>query len=347
MHPWIVSAAVSAMLLLGSESANGQESSKAAEKAKDTPAGSKDTPGPAKPERAPIPSLEEMLTKALKDNPDIRVAEAKLREAEAELNRTRLQVTQKVIAFQRSLDSQRALTELVEKDYKRISNMRKTGIADKTTETDIQQRLAQAKAKLAEVEAELPFLLGKQLQASAVADPRQYLNLVPNVNFERSRVLTNVDYSPLNIRWELQPHILHSPVTLSTAAPTGSTTDKLRKALDTQIQLQFDNTTVGEVLEFLESKAGVSFRASGSKEREIAGLNIRLRFKDPVALAAALQALEDSHPGLRFVVRDYGVLLTWSDKIPPGATMVDALWKAERQKPKAPDTTPAKSDAKK
>src|SRR5205823_10488997 len=54
---------------------------------------------PAKPAQASEPTLEEMLTNALKDNPDIRVAEAKVREAEAELNRTRLQVTQKVLAF--------------------------------------------------------------------------------------------------------------------------------------------------------------------------------------------------------------------------------------------------------
>src|SRR5437868_10610793 len=45
-----------------------------------------------------VPRLEELLSRALKENPDIRVAETKLREAEAELNRTRLQVTQKVVA---------------------------------------------------------------------------------------------------------------------------------------------------------------------------------------------------------------------------------------------------------
>src|SRR5437660_3054330 len=43
------------------------------------------------------PTLEELLAKAAKDNPDIRVAESKVREAEAELNRARLMVTQKVV----------------------------------------------------------------------------------------------------------------------------------------------------------------------------------------------------------------------------------------------------------
>src|SRR5437588_11514314 len=44
-------------------------------------------------------SLEEALASALKNNPDIRVAESKVQEAEAELNRSRLQVTQKVVSL--------------------------------------------------------------------------------------------------------------------------------------------------------------------------------------------------------------------------------------------------------
>src|SRR5215831_13067285 len=50
--------------------------------------------------------LEEMLTEALKNNPDLRVAAANVTLAEAELNRTRLQVTQKVIALHAALLSQ-------------------------------------------------------------------------------------------------------------------------------------------------------------------------------------------------------------------------------------------------
>ena len=44
------------------------------------------------PPKTESAQLAEMLAVALKHNPDIRVAEAKLREAEAELNRTRLDV---------------------------------------------------------------------------------------------------------------------------------------------------------------------------------------------------------------------------------------------------------------
>src|SRR5215469_3745646 len=53
-------------------------------------------------------ALEEMLAEALKNNPDIRVAAAKLAEADAELNRTRLQVTQKVASLHHAILSQKA-----------------------------------------------------------------------------------------------------------------------------------------------------------------------------------------------------------------------------------------------
>src|SRR3984957_10391985 len=58
--------------------------------------------------------LEEMLEQALRNNPDIKVAEAKLHEAEAELNRTRLAVTQKVATLYAALDAARKGVEVAE-----------------------------------------------------------------------------------------------------------------------------------------------------------------------------------------------------------------------------------------
>src|SRR5437016_6331892 len=61
-----------------------------------------------KPSQPKTQSLEEVLARALKDNPDIRVAVTKVREAEAELHRTRLQVVQKVVVLRQNLDTQKA-----------------------------------------------------------------------------------------------------------------------------------------------------------------------------------------------------------------------------------------------
>ena len=67
--------------------------------------------GADKPKQEKPATLDEMLAKALKDNPDIRVAESKVREAEAELNRVKLQVMQKVVALRHSLESQKATVQ--------------------------------------------------------------------------------------------------------------------------------------------------------------------------------------------------------------------------------------------
>ena len=71
-------------------------------------------PAPVTEPPAPKPAqskLEEMLEKALKDNPDVRLAAAKLAEAEAELNRARLQVVHQVATAYQAIEAQKAAVE--------------------------------------------------------------------------------------------------------------------------------------------------------------------------------------------------------------------------------------------
>ena len=63
-------------------------------------------PKPQDPPKEKKPTqLEEWLSEALRNNPDIRVAEAKYREAEAELNRARMLAVQKVVTAQHNVDA--------------------------------------------------------------------------------------------------------------------------------------------------------------------------------------------------------------------------------------------------
>src|SRR5262245_61920500 len=65
-------------------------------------------------------TLEELLARALKEHPDIRVAEAKLKEADAELSRARVVVAQKVISFHASLVSARHQVEEARSEERRV-----------------------------------------------------------------------------------------------------------------------------------------------------------------------------------------------------------------------------------
>src|SRR5262249_39545516 len=105
--------------------------------------------------------LEEWLAQALKSNPDIRVAEAKQREAEAEWNRTRLLVMKKVTAHYHAWLAQKAAVQQAEANWNRISRLAKSAVISAEEVDKAQAELASAKAKLAEIEAELPYLIGK------------------------------------------------------------------------------------------------------------------------------------------------------------------------------------------
>src|SRR5260370_16028289 len=68
--------------------------------------------GDAKGAKTGASSLGELLAQALENNPDIRVAEAKVRETEAELNRIRMQIAQRVITLSQSLEAQKERVKL-------------------------------------------------------------------------------------------------------------------------------------------------------------------------------------------------------------------------------------------
>ncbi len=114
-------------------------------------------------------SLDQMLTIALKHNPDVRAARARLLAAEAELDRTRLTVLQKIIAYRERWSAQKASVAALTQETEAVQN---AAAQDDVPQPQKKQRaamLAAAKQKLAfeqarlrEVEAELPFLLGRQ-----------------------------------------------------------------------------------------------------------------------------------------------------------------------------------------
>jgi hypothetical protein len=319
---------------------NGQEPQPGPDKPKAPATGA---PGPEakKPDKPNEMSLEEMLNKAFKDNPDIRVAEAKVREAEAELNRARLQVTQKVIALHRALEAQRSLTELAQKNLDQVRRERKANDTDQNFGAMAQNRLAKAKEKLAEIEAELPYLIGNPPVADRKLDfsLSNLHELTPQLQFRPIR-RELIELKPFDITLDRRLPI-NWPFPAGPA--TGSKVDQLRKDLDKNMKVQFEDALFSEVIERIELTSGIAFRILDTKERDISFQKVTLKLKDSVTIGAALQALEDSFPGLRFIVRDYGVLVTWADKVPPGAMTVGTLWKSAQAQDSKPKAEPPKA----
>ncbi len=255
--------------------------------------------GSSAPRAAPpsVPSIENMLAAALKFNPEIRMAEAKLRDDEAELNRSRLRVMQKVIALHHTLQAHRAAVDGAEKKVQRLSEMVRRGANQPAVLQEAQQELARTRAKLDETRAELPYLLGKSSGLST-----EVIRTEPQIGTNRS---------PSRV--------------LSAAAAT-----KIHQALDTLVTVNYQDQPLGEILKDLQTKVpGVAFQRNLVL---VDLLPVKLTLKlGQVPLGAALLALGDTVPGLRVIIRDYGVLITWEHQIPlEGARLID-FWKPERQ----------------
>ncbi len=350
---WIPLVAALLVPLVGGNSVIGQQPPakdvKPAPKDKPAPPAN-GKPAPAHPEKSAVPSLQELLTQALKGNPDIRVAETKLREAEADLNRTRLQVTRKVVALHQALKNQQAQVEAAAAKYKyaeatlkRFTQLQKERATTQEVVTqevvDEQQAnldaakaaLMAAKATLAQTEAELPYLLGKYPQASSADSKAEQARLL---------YLQTIYQAQKQFDEWANSEALKGRQTASPPLPTAMA-DKIRKALNTPVKLEVDSAPLADVLAALGDKTGVSFHIKDTTGG-ISDQQVRLRLKEAVPLAAALQAIGDFLPDARFVVRDYGILVADQNDLPHGAVLVENFWKAEQAKEKP--ATPSQAE---
>ncbi len=138
--------------------------------------------------------------------------------------------------------------------------------------------LIDLKAKLARAQMELQFLGGQ-------APPATSASLAPST-------------APARVQAPLQ-------------IPHGLGLEKARQALRQFTRLEFVETPLKDVVEYLEDQHQVNIQIDGSalpdeKQRMPITTNIA-----GISLAAAFQRLEDEKFGeLKFVVRDYGVFLT-------------------------------------
>jgi len=282
------------------------------------------TPDSAKAKPAPKKSkLEEMLAEALRSNPDIRVAAANVALADAELNRTRLQVTQKVMSLHASLGAQKAEVAFRQTQYERFKKLAEQGSIDSKLVDEQQQRLMLAKAKLAELEAQMPALLGKTPTAyvrrlsMTFAPDGQTVGIGDSASIRLWDASTGKEITAFN-GWTVGLRLSKS----------GPMAERIRKALETPVKASYKNMKLLEVFKDLEKKApGLSLRYGSNIEN----IGVDMRFEEALPVSAILQAFADDFH-LLFVVRDYGILVVnlGQAKPPPGAMTVEEFL---RQKP--------------
>src|SRR5205807_6429888 len=104
--------------------------------------------------------LESLIAQALRNNPDVLAAEAKVREAEAELRRTKLVLALKLAEQRVAVDNQRRIVEGEQEEYAIYQQLLRTGQGSHTDASRAQQKLLLAKAQLAQAEAALNTTVG-------------------------------------------------------------------------------------------------------------------------------------------------------------------------------------------
>jgi hypothetical protein len=233
----------------------------------------------------PIPqTLDQTLSKAMENHPEVVTAKAKLRLAEAELNSKRMEVARKVADLWAERQKQLGILKMDEAEAKRTAELLKKG-ATSQMELDMSQRaLIDEKAKLSRLESELRYLIRN---SGPIVDQGS----------DSSKVLR-------------QPQV-----------PRGPMVEKIRQALATNSQLEFNKAPLGDVMDYLKGLHGIEVQldtpafedegidTEGKKPNFWVTINL-----NKIQLGAVLQAVEDRYPMLKFVIRDYGILVTTPDR---------------------------------
>jgi hypothetical protein len=363
MRRTAVEMAALAALLLGGALACGQPAAPPAAGAGGAPAAGAD-----KPKDAPAKSkLEEMLQKALQDNPDLRLAAAKVAEAEAELNRARLQVVQKVGAAYQAVEAQKAAVESAAAELQETSTAYKAATVSQATVRAAEQKLLDAKAKLAALETEMPYLIGKQPANNAVSASGAMMGammgggigspgaggITPGGGALEGRFgglggglgqggggLNQLGGGLGQLGGGLGAlgaglgGALGGDSAPKSVPVLGPTADRIRAALDKPFSLDVKEANLSEVIAnvstaFQKANPGLLIKCNFT-QGQLDEKPISVKF-DQMPFGAVLVWIEDSAPNSLVVVRDYGLVIAPNDQLPPGAPSLHDFWNAAGQ----------------
>src|SRR5439155_8889015 len=105
-------------------------------------------------------SVEQLLADALRNSPEIQLAEAKLREAEALLRQTRMSVMQKVLEQQTTVEAQKHKTSAAEANLQRLTKLFEKGMASSEELAKVKADVEAVKAAMKQAELTLNGLTG-------------------------------------------------------------------------------------------------------------------------------------------------------------------------------------------
>ncbi|MEN6405726.1 MAG: hypothetical protein ABFC77_04560 [Thermoguttaceae bacterium] len=215
------------------------------------------------------PTLEQLLTQAMDNNPRIAAARAKVTLAEAELRDVRFEVARRLVACRNEIkDQERAIVAAEE------ANRRTPDAVAKSVQIDL-------KAKLARSQNELQFLTGQTPPSLSVASA--------------SSSTTAQHQATLQI-------------------PRGPMVEKIRKALKAPTTMEAVETPIQDIAAYVADYCGIAVQIDNEVLDGKVPFTIDVGKRDNITLGAVLQLWDDKFQGVKWVVRDYGLLVTSPDR---------------------------------
>lgn len=268
-----------------------------------------------------LPPLGEMLEIALRKNPDLTVTESKVREAEAELNRTRLSIIRQVISLHNDWRSRQNAIELHQREVflikeqiqrtEQLYQKGETALAEvskvQLSLTSAEYALMQSQVELAELEAAYGYLLGESLRATKARVNAPVSRPAKSENLE-----SMARSSP---RWRAIKE------------------EMIRMQLDQPTELDFPDIPLPDALDFISDLHRIQILIDEQSFKDTVGPLPTIKAElSGVPLGVGLQAIEDTNH-IRFVVRDYGLLAVPENRVPKDAVLLREFWKGEPAKP--------------
>lgn len=208
-------------------------------------------------------------------DPEVAIAEAQVREAEARLRQARIAAAQREI----EKDQLKRIVELARKNAKEQQNRAEMGVGTQQDLMEAQERLARAEADMAKLDA-----------ASQIMGDRG----------ERTG-------TPIHFGGVEQPRF---PAPRPALGDDDSATE-VEARLRAPVSIEFDQETLRNIAGFIGEYTEVNIVLDVAINAADETISIKL---SDVPLADCLMALSDAYGDLCFVIRDYGVFATTTER---------------------------------
>jgi hypothetical protein len=302
------------------------------------PAGDK----PAQPDKGkkekPADPTDAAVAAALANDPDVKVARAKVQLAEAELAKAKQAVVLKIMTLTAGIKEQKRLVEAAQERYAWADRMVKQGVMDTAKLVEERGKLEAAQAALARAETELKLLTGggdKDFKAAELPGG------------EAATVASGLAWLMKNQQHDdssavIQAYLEAAGALAGKQAVKGPIPDRIRAALDKPVRLvdalrptaKGDAVPFDKALEVVKKDGGLDVAVSFQHQLNFAPIQTT---GEQLPVGAWLQLFADANPDYTIVVREYGLLVTVRKEAPPDAPTITEFWK---QKPPAAKKEP-------